>query len=174
MLNQEQLGFFKDNGYLIVPGLLDTELCGKVSDMMWSSLPTSSSIKKSEISSHVGPFLQEDISEDSIHFRSGYRWLNRALGSSSEVIDLIYSDAVLSIAQQLLGGQLRQIVREGKPMGSEGPVWPGGPTDPATGTEAARGVYCTLPYGDKPREPDQCHTYGHPLQLGIVQSLIHI
>ena len=95
MLNQEQLGFFKDNGYLIVPGLLDNELCGKVSDMMWSSLPTSSSIKKSEISSHVGPFLQEDISEDSIHYRSGYRWLNRALGSSSEVIDLIYSDAVL-------------------------------------------------------------------------------
>ena len=46
MLNQEQLGFFKDNGYLIMPGLLDKELCGKVSDMMWSSLPTSSSIKK--------------------------------------------------------------------------------------------------------------------------------
>ena len=168
MLNQEQLGFFKDNGYLIVPGLLDKELCGKVSDMMWSSLPTSSSIKKSDINSHVGPFLQEDISEDSIHYRSGYRWLNRALGSSSEVIDLIYSDAVLSIAQQLLGGQLRQIVREGKPMGTEGPVWPGGPTDPATGTQAARGVYCTLPYGDKPREPDQCHTDGHPFQLGIV------
>ena len=31
MLNQDQLGFFKDNGYLIMPGLLDKELCGKVS-----------------------------------------------------------------------------------------------------------------------------------------------
>ena len=97
MLNQDQLGFFKDNGYLIMPGLLDKELCGKVSDMMWSSLPTSSSIKKSDISSHVGPFLKEDITEDSIHFRSGYRWLNRALGSSSGVIDLIYSLSLIHI-----------------------------------------------------------------------------
>ena len=39
-------------------------------------------------------------------------------------------------------------------MGSFGPAWPGGPTDPALGNEGARGVYCTLPYGDRPREPD--------------------
>ena len=53
------------------------------------------------------------------------------------------------MAQQLLGGQLRQAVVDGSPMGSHGPAWPGGPTDPALGNEGARGVYCTLPYGNK-------------------------
>ena len=56
-------------------------------------------------------------------------------------------------------------------MGSRGPAWPGGPTDPASGTEGARGVYDTLPYGDKPREADACHTDGHPFQLGVVGLL---
>ena len=48
------------------------------------------------------------------------------------------------------------------------PAWPGGPTDPALGTAGARGVYCTLPYGDREREADACHTDGHPFQLGVV------
>ncbi len=66
---------------------------------------------------------------------------------------------------------MRQPVAGGQPMGSQGPAWPGGPTDPAVGTEGARGVYCTLPYGDKPREADACHTDGHPFQLGVVGLL---
>jgi hypothetical protein len=66
---------------------------------------------------------------------------------------------------------LRQAVVNGTPMGSRGPAWPGGPTDPADGTEGARGVYCTRPYGDRPREPDACHTDGHPFQLGVVGLL---
>jgi hypothetical protein len=72
------------------------------------------------------------------------------------------------MAEQLLGAPLRQVTVEGTPMGSQGPVWPGGPTDPAQGNEGARGVYFTLPYGDQSREPDACHTDGHPFQLGVV------
>jgi hypothetical protein len=56
-------------------------------------------------------------------------------------------------------------------MGSSGTAWPGGPTDPALGNDGARGVYCTLPYGNKARGPDGCHTDGHPFQLGVVGLL---
>lgn len=73
------------------------------------------------------------------------------------------------MAQQLLGGTLRQAVVDGQSMGSSGPAWPGGPADPALGNEGARGVYCTLRYpADAERQPDACHTDGHPFQLGIV------
>lgn len=72
------------------------------------------------------------------------------------------------MAQQLLGGRLRQAVIDGQPMSGHGSAWPGGPTDPALGNDGARGVCCTLPYGNKGREADGVHTDGHPFQLGVV------
>ncbi len=170
-LNAEQIAFFKANGYLLVPGAMDRELCAKVRDLMWAALPAASSLDREDTASHIGPFPEEERSTDSLHLRDGYRWLNRHLGVSQEVIDLIYSPSICAMAEQLLGAPLRQAVAGGTPMGSRGPAWPGGPTDPALGTEGARGVYCTLPYGDRPREPDACHTDGHPFQLGVVGLL---
>ncbi|MEM7080995.1 MAG: phytanoyl-CoA dioxygenase family protein [Pseudomonadota bacterium] len=172
MLDQEQIAFFKDNGYLLVPGAMDQDLCARVRDMMWSALPPDSSLRRDDQTSHVGPIAADERSEDSTLTLDGYRWLNRALGVSQEVIELIYSPSICAMAAQLLGGELRQAVVEGSAMGSRGPAWPGGPTDPALGNEGARGVYCTLPYGDRDREPDRCHTDGHPFQLGVV-GLIH-
>ncbi len=170
-LNQEQIGFFRDNGYLLVPGAMDTELCAEVRDLMWAALPESSGLSRDDPDTHTGPFPKDARSQDSIQVRDGYRWLNRALGVRREVVELIYSETICAMAEQLIGGTLRQAVVDGTPMGSQGPAWPGGPTDPALGTEGARGVYCTLPYGDKPREPDACHTDGHPFQLGVVGLL---
>lgn len=167
-LNAEQIAFFKTNGYLLVSGAMDTTLCARVRDLMWSALPDDSSLDREDPASHVGPFPEDERSADSLQIRDGYRWLNRTLGVSAEVVDLIYSDEICAMAEQLLGSPLRQAAVGGTPMGSQGSAWPGGPTDPATGTEAARGVYCTLPYGDKPRQPDACHTDGHPFQLGVV------
>ena len=168
MLNQEQISFFKANGYLLVPGVMDLELCARVRQAMWRSLPANSEMCQDRPSTHVGPFSEAMQSADSLHTRMGYRWLNRYLGVTEDVVNLIYSDAICAMAQQLLGGKLRQVITDGEAMGSRGPAWPGGPTDPALGVDAARGVYCTLPYGDKPREPDACHTDGHPFQLGVV------
>ncbi len=170
-LNHEQISFFKRYGYLLVPGAMDQVLCAKVRDEMWAALPPDSHLRRHEQATHVGPFRSEDESLDSVHTRQGYRWLNRALGVSPQVIELIYSETICAMAEQLLGGELRQAVVDGTPMGSQGPAWPGGPTDPAVATEGARGVYCTLPYGEKPREPDACHTDGHPFQLGVVGLL---
>jgi len=170
-LNPEQIAFFKTNGYLLVPGAMDTALCARVRDMMWAALPAGSNLNREDARTHVGPFAADERSTDSIHTREGYRWLNRALGVTQEVIDLIYSEGISAMAEQLLGSPLNQALVNGTPMGSRGPAWPGGPTDPADGTEGARGVYCTLPYGDRPREPDACHTDGHPFQLGVVGLL---
>ncbi|MEM8768616.1 MAG: phytanoyl-CoA dioxygenase family protein [Pseudomonadota bacterium] len=167
-LNAEQIAFFKANGYLLIPGAMDQTLCAQVRDLMWDALPEASSLDREDPTSHQGPFPEEEQSTDSLHLRDGYRWLNRHLGVSQAVIDLIYSPSICAMAEQLLGAPLRQAVPGGTPMGSRGPAWPGGPTDPALGTEGARGVYCTLPYGDRAREPDACHTDGHPFQLGVV------
>jgi hypothetical protein len=167
-LNAEQIAFFKANGYLLVPGAMDVELCATVRDLMWAALPAESSIHREDPDSHYGPFADAETEDSPLHTRAGYRWLNRALGVSGEVIGLIYSETICGMAEQLLGGNLRQAIVNGTPMGSQGPAWPGGPTDPALGNEGARGVYCTLPYGDRPREPDACHTDGHPFQLGVV------
>jgi hypothetical protein len=167
-LNAEQIAFFRTNGYLLVPGAMDPDLCAEVRDLMWAALPPESAMVREDASTHVGPFPEAERSTDSTDVRDGYRWLNRVLGVSRPVIDLIYSDAICAMAEQLLGGPLRQAVVDGEPMGSRGPAWPGGPTDPALGTAGARGVYCTLPYGDREREADACHTDGHPFQLGVV------
>lgn len=167
-LNNEQISFFRTNGYLLVPGAMEKALCARVRDLMWAALPADSSLKRDDATTHLGPIPESEVSTDSVFFRDGYRWLNRRAGVAQEVIDLIYSEVICAMALQLVGGELRQPVVNGTPMGSHGPVWPGGPTDPAQGTEGARGVYCTLPYGDLAREADTCHTDGHPFQLGVV------
>ena len=168
MLDAEQIGFFKSQGYLIVPGAMDTALCQRVRDLMWQALPNDAGLQRDNPDSFIGPFTPQDEATDQRHLRAGYRWLNRYLGVNADVIGLIYSESICQMAQQLLGGRLRQALVNGSPMGSHGAAWPGGPTDPALGNEGARGVYCTLPYGNKGREADGCHTDGHPFQLGVV------
>jgi hypothetical protein len=167
-LTQEQIGFFKHTGYLLVPGAMDSALCAQAREEMWAALPADATLDRADLSTHVGPFIDADRSEDSLMVRDGYRWLNRTLGVSQTVVDLIYSESICAMADQLLGGSLRQAVVGGSAMGSQGPAWPGGPTDPAVANEGARGVYCTLPYGDQPQQADACHTDGHPFQLGVV------
>ena len=110
MLSSEQISFFKANGYLILPGVMDLELCARVRDAMWQSLPKDSPMRQDVPATHVGPFAQAQQSEDSLHTRMGYRWLNRHLGVTEDVVNLIYSDTICAIAQQLLGGTLRHLV----------------------------------------------------------------
>ncbi|MEO2175251.1 MAG: phytanoyl-CoA dioxygenase family protein [bacterium] len=167
-LSPDHIAFFKDNGYLLLEGLLDPALCAQVRDRMWNSLPEDSRLRRDDPSTHIGPFREEDIQNDSIHLRQGYRWQNREFGTDPLLLDLIYNERICAIAEQLLGkGMLEPPKVGGKLMGSEGAAWPNGPIDPAI-SEGVRGVYNTLPYGDKPRENDYCHTDGHPFNLGVV------
>ncbi len=171
-ISPEQISFFKDNGYLLIKNLLDPELCARVRDQMWESLPSGSHLNRHDISTHVGPLKDKDFSDDVLNLRDGYRWQVREFGTDPLLVDLVYNPRTCVIAEQLLGkGMLQPPTVGGMPMGSEGSAWPNGPVDPAIG-DGARGVYCTLPYGDKARQPDHLHTDGHPFNLGMV-GLIH-
>jgi len=63
ILNQEQLSFFKVNGYLILPKILDPDLCEKARDLLWSSLLKETNIKREDPSTHLGPFIEQDLEE---------------------------------------------------------------------------------------------------------------
>ncbi|NCF75678.1 MAG: hypothetical protein GWP45_00645, partial [Proteobacteria bacterium] len=104
MLNAEQIRFFKTQGYVIVPGAMDVALCRRVRDLMWQALPPGTRLQPNDPASFVGPFSEQDESSDERHMRADYRWLNRFLGVSADVIRLIYSESICSMAQQLLGG----------------------------------------------------------------------
>ena len=168
VLTTEQIGFFKHNGYLIVPGVMDSQLCAKARDCLWDSLPATSSIKRNDPRTHTGPFDEDDVDTDHLNLRHGYRWQLRSVGTEPLLIALVFSTTLQAIATQLLGDNtLRPPHVGGRPMGTHGAAWPGGPVDPAD-NEGARGIYATLPYGDRPRESDRCHTDGHPFNLGMV------
>ena len=143
MLNAEQISFFKANGYLLVSEALDVQLCSELQDRMWDSLPDGSALVREDKKTHVGPFTEDLSTDESTHSREGYRWLNRNLGVEEISIQLIYSEQICAMAKQLIGGQPRQVIVNGTPMGASGAAWPGGPTDPALGTQGARGVYFT-------------------------------
>ena len=104
MLTTEQIGFFKANGYLLLPGVMDLDLCARVREAMWDSLPENSEMCQDNPDTHFGPFPEGLQSADSLHTRMGYRWLNRHLGVTEDVVSLIYSDTICAMAQQLLGG----------------------------------------------------------------------
>ena len=175
-LSTEQLAFFKNNGYLLVKGAMPIEHCDRARDLLWQSLPRPNHLDRDDIRTHRGPFTAAERSTDATHVRDGFRWQVRDLGTHPDVINLIYSDVIVAMAESLLGaGTLRQHKVDGVPMGSHGPAWPGGPVDPALGTEGARGIYCTLAPETEPA-PDAkpklgCHTDGHPFHLGVVGLL---
>jgi hypothetical protein len=170
-LSQQQLAFFKDNGYLIVPGAISAEHCAEARDRMWAALPATCALKRDDPSTYTGPFKDQDIDHDPLHTRQGFRWQNREISTEAFFIEMTFSAELRAVAEQLIGkNTLREPVVGGQRMGSVGTAWPGGPVDPAI-NEGVRGIYCTLPYGDQPRLPDASHTDGHPFSLGAVANI---
>ena len=175
-LTSEQIAFFKDAGFLILKGMLDPDLCEQAQERLWAALPAGSRMRRDDASTHIGPFPADEESHNPLHIRAGYLWQLRECGTEQLLIDLAYSANVCAVAEQLLGeGMLAMPTVGGKPMGSDGPAWPGGPTDPAI-TDGIRGIYCTRPYAEEDRETarDRCHTDGHPFHLGLVGLLADV
>lgn len=168
-LTSEQLAFFKDNGYLLLRGVMDLDLCAQARDRLWASLPEDCSLRRDDPATHVGPIPEKDVQIDPMHMRRGYRWQLREIGTEPFMLNMVFSERFCTIAEQLLGkGTLRRPVINGTPMGSNGFAWADGPVDPADKVKGVRGIYCTLPYGDIPKKPDHCHTDGHPFHFGLV------
>lgn len=169
MLSPEQIAFFEANGYLLIRGALDPAGRRAARDLVWDHLPGSCKLRRDDPSTHIGPFPEVDCSDDPMHLREGFRWQLRRIGAHPLLLDLVYCETLVSAAESLLGaGTLRQPIVHGTPMGAYGAAWPGGPVDPALGTEGIRGIYCTLPYGEYEPAGVGCHTDGHPFHLGVV------
>ncbi len=167
-LSSEHISFFKENGYLVLRNVLDKNLCAEARDRMWSALPADSSLARDEPNTYKGPFSKEETSKDPLHIREGYLWQLRECGTEKLMIDLVYSDRLCVIAEQLLGqGMLTPPIVGGEPMGSRGTAWPDGPTDPAIGS-GIRGIYFTRPRDKTERLTESAHTDGHPFNLGLV------
>ena len=79
ILKPEHFSFFKANGYLILPNVLDPDLCEKARDLLWASLPEDTNIKREDPLTHVGPFIEKDLEEDVTNLRQGYKWQLRSL-----------------------------------------------------------------------------------------------
>jgi hypothetical protein len=166
LLSDAELCFFKHYGYLIKRRAASLAQCQKVVERMWQSAPPS--IKRNAPATWQ-PISADVASADPLLVWQDTRWQFRAASTEADLLDLVFSKQIVQWAEQLLGeGTLRQPTLNGKPMGSWGAAWPGGPVDPQMG-EGVRGIYATLPVAEgSQRQPDRLHTDGHPFHLGLV------
>ncbi len=172
-ITEAELRFFRLYGYLIKHRAVPVALCKAALDRMWESAPAS--ISRDDPSTWK-PIAADDASDDTLLVKQGTRWQLRAASTEAALIDVAYNAQLVMWAEQLLGvGTLRPPKVGGKPMGSWGPAWPGGPVDPQLG-EGVRGIYATLPVdrlatANSAALEDRLHTDGHPFHLGLVVLL---
>ena len=147
------------------------ELCAAARDRLWATAE-SDVLKRDSPRSWVGPLPESEHGSfgpaDGGNNRSEFRWQWRA-GGGEEVMHDLLPRACLGMAEQLLGaGTLRELRPKGEEPTAEelAPVLAGKQPGQEIGTKC-RGIYCTLPYGDRPRFPNanSCHTDGHPMSL---------
>lgn len=140
-LSAQEIDFFKENGYLIVRGLLDPALMDKARARLWAGAPAE--LKRDDPDTWIGPFKEESNDRNSL--RQGFTWKYREPGGEDWMIRLLAKDpSVWGIAEQLLGAHTLQ--------------------EP----ERMRGIYCMMPEGDAPLRPYHCHVDQHPFHLGVV------
>ena len=119
-LTEDEIRFFKREGYLVKKGALDPELCARARERLWDDPPPS--LKKDDPDSWVGPIKPEEESMDKSNYKRGYRWQYRKVGREPWMVELLAKI-------QLCGGDAERCwVRENfrEPVG-------------------VRVLYCTLP-----------------------------
>lgn len=140
-LSSEQIDFFRENGYLIVRNVLDSDLMAQARESLWANGLTG--LDRNDPSTWVGPF--ERTEDDQNNVRHDYTWKYRAQGQDEFMLRLLPKDpSVWAMAKQLLGeNQIQE-------------------------PERARGIYCMMPEGERPAWPYSCHVDRHPFHLGVV------
>ena len=142
-LTTEQLRFFKREGYLILRGVMDPELMARARERLWDDPPAS--LNREDPATWVGPLPEADRSDDSANMKREYRWQYRRIGGEDWIVRMLPADPVIfGVAEQMLGAGRVRI------------------------PEGIRGIYCTLPYGSRPRRENGCHCDAHPFHLGVV------
>ena len=142
-LTRDEMRFFKREGYLIKRGVMDPELTARARDRLWDDPPAS--MRRDDPSTWVGPLPEEDLSEDGGNYKGEYRWLYRRLGDEDWIVRMLATDPVIF-------GMVEQMVGAGQ----------------VAIPDSIRGIYCTLPYGNRQRPGYVCHCDGHPFHVGVV------
>ena len=164
-LDGEELSFFKHYGYLIKKQVISAQSCQILCDQLWETAPKHLDRKNPGT---WRPIPSEHGSPDPILSLNDTKWQYRGAGTTIEQLSVMKDPQIMHWAEQMLGqGQIREPIENGKPMGSWGTAWPGGPVDPQLG-EGTRGIYATLPKKASSTQADLLHTDGHPFHLGVV------
>ena len=110
-LSEQEILFFKEEGYLVKRNVLDPRLMAYARERLWEAAP--SQLKRDQLETWIGPF--EEKCEDKMSYRSGYRWNYRQPGGEPWMIELLPKNpSVWHMAEQLLGkGTLREPDRGG-------------------------------------------------------------
>ncbi|MDE0197736.1 MAG: phytanoyl-CoA dioxygenase family protein, partial [Caldilineaceae bacterium] len=94
-LSAEQVDFFRDNGYLVLRGVLDPELMAQTRDAWWDAAPKE--LKRDDPNSWVGAFAD-----------SRFTWKYRDRSFEPWMVELLYGNPELqAVAKQLLGPELK-------------------------------------------------------------------
>lgn len=140
-VSQDEIEFFKENGYLIKRGILDTELMERARERLWQGAPPT--LKRDDPDTWVGPFPESTDDPNSVWY--DFTWKFREPGSEDWMVQLLAKNEIVwGTAEQLLGqGTLEE-------------------------PEQIRGIYCMMPEGNAPERPYRCHVDRHPFHLGVV------
>ncbi len=144
VLTEEDIRFFKREGYLIKRGVMDPELCARARERLWDEPPPS--IKKDDPQTWIGPIKIEEESDDPENLKKGFNWRYRRLGKEPWMADMLpRSEFMRSAAEQLLG------------------------KDRFVLPERVRGIYCTLPQPEgAERKPRSLHVDAHAFSFAMV------
>ena len=133
LLSNEEISFFKREGYLFKRGVMDPILMAKARDALWAAAPTR--LKRDDPYSWNGPFRADEEDDSPENRCSGYTWKFRAVSSQDWMVRLAATDKTIwTWVEQLLG---------------EGTV---------VRPERIRGIYCRLPETKESKKKTlQCH-----------------
>ena len=132
-LTNEEISFFKREGYLFKRGVMDPELMAKARDALWAAAPPR--LKRDDPNSWNGPFRADEEDDSPENRCSGYTWKFRAVSSAAWMVRLAATDKTIwTWVEQLMG--------EGK----------------VVRPERIRGIYCRLPITKELKQkPLECH-----------------
>lgn len=119
-------------------GVMSRALCGAARDRMWEC-NESNKLVRHDPATHVGPFAEDDTSDDPANKWGGMRWQLRSVGGEETLMDML-PRACEAMAAQLLGQGSYAPPTGGPFMGR---LHTGKFLAPAGAN--TRGIYCTLP-----------------------------
>ena len=131
-LTEEEIRFFKREGYLAKRGVMDPDLMAQARDYLWEGAPPR--MRRDDPKTWVGPFRPDEEDENPQNQRRGFTWKYREPTHKALLRRMLATNPTIwGWAEQLLGkGEVAHPPR-------------------------VRGIYCKLPMGAHPEVPTRFH-----------------